>query len=120
MYKIIFYRDVSGRSEISDYLDELYQKKDTSKEARVMLSKIVGCMEFLAQFGTRMGAPCIKHIEDDIWELRPKNSRIFFFYWKSEEFVLLSHYSKKTQKTPRREIEKAKRNRKSWIERNGV
>ena len=31
------------------------------------------------------------------------------YLWVNDSFVLLSHFMKKTQKTPKREIEKAKR-----------
>lgn len=55
------------------------------------------------------GEPYIKHLEADIWELRPIRDRILFVAWKGNSFVLLHHFVKKTQKTPRREIEKAKR-----------
>lgn len=60
----------------------------------------------------------MKHIEDDLWELRPLSNRIFFFYWKDDKFVLVHHYIKKSQKAPKKEIEKAKRNVKDWLERN--
>ena len=60
----------------------------------------------------------MKHIEDDLWELRPLSNRIFFFYWKDNKFVLVHHYIKKSQKAPKKEIEKAKRNIKDWLERN--
>lgn len=37
---------------------------------------------------------------------------------KDDTFVLLHHFRKKTQKTPRREIEKAKAERDDWVARN--
>jgi len=43
--------------------------------------------------------------------------RFFFFCFKGDKFVLLHHFVKKTQKTPAREIEQAKRNLKDFIER---
>ncbi len=36
-----------------------------------------------------------------------------------DTFVLLHHFRKKTQKTPQREIEKAKMERDDWITRKG-
>ena len=50
-----------------------------------------------------------KHLEDEIWELRPLRDRILFAAWTGDGFVLLHHFMKQTQKTPRREIEQAKR-----------
>ena len=59
--------------------------------------------------GFRAGQPYIKHLDAEIWELRPLRNRILFVAWLDGSFVLLHHFVKKTQKTPRREIEKAKR-----------
>ena len=50
--------------------------------------------------------------------LTSKTDRIFFFYWKNNRFVLLHHYVKKSQKTPQKELKKAKHNLKDFLERN--
>mgnify|MGYP000593466365 FL=1 len=42
-------------------------------------------------------------------ELRPLRNRILFVAWYDGSFVLLHHFIKKTQKTPAREIQQAKR-----------
>jgi len=53
----------------------------------------------------------MKHIDGDIWELRPVRGRIFFASWTDEGFILLHHFQfKKTNKTPKREIDQAKNN----------
>ena len=72
----------------------------------------------LENYGTRVGEPAVKHIEDDIWELRPLSHRIFFFFWRDNKFILLHHFVKKTKKTPPKEIAQAKRNMKDFVERN--
>lgn len=56
-----------------------------------------------------MGEPYVKHLEGEIWELRPLRDRILFVAWDGKNFILLHHFVKKTQKTPRKEIEKAKK-----------
>ena len=61
----------------------------------------------LKRKGFEAGFPYIKHIENDIWELRPLRNRMFFFCWNGEAFVMLSHFIKKTQKTPEAEKDKA-------------
>jgi phage-related protein len=43
----------------------------------------------------------------------------FYRYWKDNKFVLLHHFVKKTQKTPPREIEKARAELKDFLERYG-
>ena len=75
-------------------------------------------MQILRCNGTRAGSPYVKHIEGDIWELRPLSNRIFFFAWNGETFILLHCFTKKTQKTPKKEIEQAKRNMADFIERS--
>ena len=63
----------------------------------------------LQEKGLTLGEPYIKHIDDNIWELRPLRDRILFACFENNKFILLSIFMKKTQKTPQREIEKAKR-----------
>lgn len=59
--------------------------------------------------------------ESELWnfleELRPGSNRVLYFYHKNDTFVLLHHFRKKTQKTPRRELEKAKAERDDYLSR---
>lgn len=107
MYKIHFYKDSKGNQPVKDYIFQL--KSQNGKDSRIKLKKIDEYIEILKKEGTRAGIPFVKHIEGDLWELRPIDDRIFFVSWNGESFVLLHHFRKKTQKTPQREIEKAKR-----------
>jgi len=74
-------------------------------------------MKILSEYGTRAGEPYVKHIAGDIWELRPRQDRSFFFYWVDNNFIMLHHFVKKTNKTPKREIRQAERNMNDYIER---
>lgn len=56
-------------------------------------------------------------LEDGIWELRPGNNRVFYFFYENNTFVLLHQFRKKSQKTPKREIEKAKAERADYLAR---
>ena len=107
MHQIYFYRDKQGRRPVADYLDELAARKD--KDSRIKLKKIQDYMKILQNYGTLAGEPYMKHIDGDIWELRPIRDRILFVAWHEGSFVLLHHFMKKTQKTPMREIEQAQR-----------
>jgi phage-related protein len=119
MYTAIFYHDKDGNSEIVDYLDSLKASGLTSKTDRINRTKILAYIGALEQHGTRIGMPVVRHIDGDIWELRPLANRIFFFYWKDDKFVLLHHYTKKSQKIPHGEVERAKAEMKDHIERDG-
>ena len=98
-----------------DYLKKLTEKKD--KDSRIKANKINDYIEILSRYGTQAGEPYIKHLDGEIWELRPLRDRIFFVGWVNGSYVLLHHFMKKTQKTPLREIEKAKRELADLIER---
>lgn len=69
--------------------------------------------------GLSIGMPYIKHIENNIWELRPLRDRILFAYYEDNKFILLNYFIKQTQKTPEREIEKAKSLLKEYKLRSG-
>jgi phage-related protein len=118
MFGIEFYKDRSGNEPIVDYIRELNAKALTGKAHRIRHKKIIEYLEVLSRYGTRAGEPYVKHIVDDIWELRPTNDRIFFFYRKNGTYLMLHHYVKKTKKTPAREIEQAKRNLADFLERS--
>ncbi len=115
MYKIYVYKDANGNEPIVDYLKELSSKGD--KNSRLNLKKIQDYINILQQYGKTAGEPYMKHLEGEIWELRPLRNRIFFVAWDGNRFILLHHFIKKTQKTPKREIEQAKREYKDLIER---
>lgn len=107
MHKINFYRDKNGNEPVLDYLRELTSKKD--KDSRIKANKVNDYIEALSLYGTQIGETYVKHLDGDIWELRPLRDRIFFVAWTDGGYVLLHHFMKKTQKTPAREINKAKR-----------
>ena len=107
MHAIYFYKDKQGNQPVLDYMRELARRDN--KDSRIKLNKLNDYIELLSQQGTRAGQPYIKHLDAEIWELRPLRDRILFVAWLDGSCVLLHHFVKKTQKTPRREIEKAKR-----------
>ena len=116
MYKINFYKDTSGREPVREYLDKLAEKGD--KQSRVKLNKIRDYMKILSIHGTYAGEPYVKNVIGDIWELRPKNERILFFGWTGAQFIMLHSFVKKSNKTPQREINQAKRNMHDFIKRS--
>lgn len=115
MHKIYFYKDKHGNEPAADYLKKLASKKD--KDSRIKLNKIRDYVKILSEFGTHAGEPYVKHIDGSIWELRPLRDRILFVAWINDSYVLLHHFMKKTQKTPAREIVKAKNEFADLVER---
>lgn len=68
----------------------------------------------------RIPSHFIKYIEDDIYEFRvnygSNEFRIFFIYDGERLVILFNAFRKKTQKTPRSEIIKAKRLKQAYYE----
>ena len=119
LYTVVFYEDANGKSEVRDYIEQLVKNAEADKNARINKNKIFTYIKALQEYGTRIGKPIVKHIEGDLWELRPLSNRIFFFYWKNNIFVLVHHYIKKSKKIPKRELEIARHNIEDWLERKG-
>ena len=93
-----------------DFYEALGEKAQEKVDYALMLLK--------AQ--NRLSTRFVKHLEDGIFELRAifgNNSyRILFFYDEGNIVVLCNAFQKKTQKTPRAEIEQAKRLRTDYYE----
>ena len=61
----------------------------------------------------RLSAKFVKHIEDGLFELRAEHGgnifRVFFIFDEGNIVLLFNGFRKKSQKTPRKEIEQAKK-----------
>lgn len=117
-YEIEFYLDRNNKSEVYDYIQEL--NKNNCKDNRIKLKKINMYMELLSKHGLNLGEPYIKKIDFNIWELRPLRDRILFATLSNNKFILLSIFMKQTEKTPRYEIDKAKRLFEDYIVRGNI
>ena len=116
-HNIIFYENSKGISEIWNFLETLRKKSVTNKDARIQYKQALLHIELLQLNGTQLPNNITKHIDENIWELRPGNNRIFYFFCDTDGFILLHSFRKKTQKTPIREIEKAKSERDDYLSR---
>ena len=119
MFQVEFYEDASGYSDVRAFLEELRRQITKSKDARIQYQQLVMYIELLQENGTQLSSNIVKLIQDDIWELRPGNNRVFFFYFKDDTYVLLHHFRKKSQQTPAREIRRAQNERDDYLSRKG-
>ena len=99
---------------VKDFLDSLNVK---------MRAKLLMEIKLLEEKGTLLREPYSKPLGDGIFELRAKVgtdiSRVLYFFYYEGRIILTNGFTKKTQKTPPREIKIAKESRKDFIERNG-
>ena len=113
-FVVEFYEMQNGERPAEEFLNELDTK---------MRSKLVMTLKVLQEKGNGLREPYSKHLEDGIFEVRGKVgtdiSRVLYFLYYGGRIVLTNGFIKKTQKTPRSEIEKAKLYRKDFMERFG-
>lgn len=108
MYQILFYRTQKGETPVLDYIRELSVK--TSKDARIKCTKINDYIQALSTYGANnLPVQYAKHLDGEIWELRPVRDRILFAAIVGKRYLLLHQFMKKTQKTPIEEIAKARK-----------
>lgn len=117
MYTVEFYEKANGNSELWDFIEDLRIKSSSNKDARIQYKQVILYIQLLQDNGTNLPQNVAKHLVENIWELRPGNNRVLYFYFENNTFVLLHQFRKKTQKTPIREIEQAKSERDDYLSR---
>ena len=106
--KIIAYKHY-----FSDFINSL--KAEEVKKLRYVLDML--------KMNNRISAKFVKPIKEGLYELRTEyNSntyRVFFIFDEGNIVILFNDFQKKTQKTPKNEIEKALRLKKEYYEAKG-
>lgn len=107
-----FYEIENGNIPVEEFLKMLDVK---------MRAKLLGIIKILQEKGNRLREPYSKHLDDGIFELRGKVgsdiSRVLYFFYYNKKIILTNGFIKKTQKTPKTEIDKAKKYRSDYLER---
>ena len=110
LHEIIFYEDSSGKNPVREYMRELEKSKSINDYIQAL--SVYGVAELNENY--------VKHLDGEIWELRPIRDRILFAGVVGGRYVLIHKFMKQTLKTPAREIEKAKRELADFRERSGL
>lgn len=92
-----------GRKPVEEFIDSLPTK---------MQVKAFDSLAILEEFGNQLREPHSKPMGDGLFELRIKFasdiSRIFYFFVVNNKIILTNGFVKKTMKTPRRELDRAR------------
>lgn len=116
MREIRFYRTVSGRSPVEEFLDSL-----SAKQAQ----KVVWVLRLVEELD-RVPEPYLKKLTgtEDLWEVRAQQGgdtfRLLGFFDAPQLVVLVSAFAKKSRKTPPREIARADERRRDYLNRKGT
>ncbi|MCI5123027.1 MAG: type II toxin-antitoxin system RelE/ParE family toxin [Candidatus Electrothrix sp. AR5] len=111
--EIIFYETAAGKSPVEEFLDSL-----TGQQAR----KVAWVLELI---GEQPAVPTnyLKKLvnTDDIWEVRVSAGNNIFRllgFFDGRKLIVLDHaFQKKTQKTPKRDIQTAEARKKDYFRR---
>ena len=108
---IEFYRSPSGNSVVYDW----FLQQDPK-----VIARFAQIFDLLQDKGILVGMPYVRPIVNTkLYEIRVEQStniyRIFYFAYTGRRFVLLHGFQKKTQKTPKKEIQLAEQRRKEFI-----
>ena len=105
-FEIVFYKKRGGQCPIQEFLDSL----DVKMRAKALLM-----VALLREHGANLRLPYSKQLEDGIFELRAKQgsniTRLLYFFFAGKKAVLTNGFVKKTQKTPKDDLELGKARR---------
>lgn len=103
----------NGEEPVELFLDSLPAKDE---------AKVLRTIQLLEEFGTGIPKPHFDSFGDGLFELRTKIStnihRILYFHYQDGKFILLHGFTKKTQKTPPKEILRARKYMEDYKNRN--
>lgn len=100
--EVRFFRTAAGNEPVRDWL------KAANREDRRAIGEDIKT----AQFGWPLGMPLIRKLEKDLWEIRTTLedgiARVLFTV-RNATMILLHGFIKKSQKTPKNELETARK-----------
>ncbi len=115
-WSLEYYISETGKCPVKEFIDSL------SAESK---AKYIFIADLLSEYGLNVREPYVKPVTGSrkLFEMRIKDKqnihRIFYFAFTGRMLVLLHGFTKKTQKTPVREINLAEKRMKDYISRKG-
>src|SRR4051812_17762305 len=101
VWAVEFYTTATGRCPVREYVDAL----DGAETAAMRKG-----LRLLGDLGLRRRLPHVRPLEQKVWELRirtRRQHRVLYFAASGQRLVRLHAFTKRTQQTPRGEIETA-------------
>ncbi len=111
-WAVVFYVDQRGDEPVREFLNNL----DLQTQVRFEWS-----IEQLRVRNVQAREPLVRHLEGRLWELREESRtniyRLIYFFFTGRQIVFVQGFQKKTQRTPRTEIEVAEWRMQDFIQR---
>lgn len=106
---VVFFRTDTGAEPVREWLRSL------PKEERQAIGEDI----LTAQFASPVGRPLVGYLDERIWEVRSRlKNRIArtLFIMHEQEMVLPHGFIKKEQKTPKADLDLAKKRKRQYLE----
>lgn len=111
MSKVLYYTTTTGENPFDKFLDSLSEKQQR---------KILRILTTIKVYGLTYAIPHIKKLTGTpLWEIRilgQDNIRVLYAALVNDEILILHGFSKKSQKTPTKEIKTAIDRLNEWID----
>ena len=108
-FNVEYYEDSTGHYPVEAFI---------LSQSIKMQAKIFRTIELLENYGNTLREPYSKHLDDGIFELRIKlgteTTRILYFFVINKTIILTNGFTKKTDKTPAKELLLAKQRRDAY------
>lgn len=114
-YEVVYYEAETGKCPVEEFIEGF----DELKEQPLIFARL----SILEDLGTGLPRPYAAYLRDKIHELRFRvrgnHYRILYFFTAGNRIVLTHGFAKKSGKVPDKEIERAIRCRKDYLDRMG-
>ena len=112
-FELEFYEHEDGTVPFNEFMEDLNPK---------LQAKVLRDLDILEKYGNTLREPYSKSLEDNIFELRTifgnDITRTLYFFYVGEKIIITHGFIKKQDKTPQREINKARAYREDWTRRH--
>ena len=88
---VYYFIDQDGARPVKEFIDSLTQKEQ---------AKVYAYITELKKQGNNLRRPMTDYLEDGIYELRPKDNRIFYFFYLRDMAVLVHAIKKHVNRIP--------------------
>jgi phage-related protein len=108
VWEVVLYSSKDGRVSVISEIDSFGENEAV---------KIYKTVEILKTYGHSALENRIKHIDGKIWEIKIDRYRVLYFLYENQHYILVRAFMKKTNKTPKNEIEIAEKRYTDYISR---
>ena len=95
MCNIVFYEMENGRCPVKEFLKSVYKQE---LKYSASMQTYLDALEMYGEKINNYHSNAIKHLEGDIWELRPYGNRVLFFFFQDKDHIVLLDGHKKSVK----------------------